>query len=480
MSAVTDYERGVYASSAYAGELRLGTIEKDASGGHGHFDAEDVRGSKILRMFLQEDFNTVLDVGAGALEHARILSEAGKTVDTIDYGTSDYAAKRKDDIRVRQQYVRDFNDAVFPELYDAVWCSHMLEHQLNPNIFLKKLFGVVKEGGIVAVVVPPRKPFIVDGHVSLWNAGLVLYHFVLAGNDCSQDVQILQYDYNIGVIVRKRSIPTDQWPKDLCMDTGDLKKLSKFFPADLKIAKNSNGDIFKYPHAPRDSLKIAILIPARFNSSRFPGKALHRLNGVPMAELVYNRCRGVGFDTFLVSDDERICKLVAHSVMTEASCENGTARCAQAAKELTQYDAFINVQGDMPDITVDIIQEVARALLEDELVTAYTTMLETERRNPNSVKLIHNGRHAIWSCRAALNYGDHHLGIYGYRKHTLASYETLPECKAERDEGLEQLRWLNAGYRMRAVPVEFSGIEINSPGDAELWEAKNGNSVHCA
>lgn len=218
------------------------------------------------------------------------------------------------------------------------------------------------------------------------------------------------------------------------------------------------------------SPKIAILVPARYNSSRFPGKALHKLGGIPMAQLVYSKCVSSGFDTFLVSDDERICGLVERSIITSSTCENGTARCAEASQQLGTYDAFINVQGDMPDISVDIIKAVAEALRSHTLVTAYTTLSESERQNPNSVKLIHNGTHAIWACRAAISYGDQHIGVYGYHKNVLTTYAKLPTCTAELREGLEQLRWLNAGYKMHVVPVLFSGIEINSPDDVIRWE----------
>ena len=278
VTAVEAYESVVYTSSAHTGNLRLGTVEREASGANGRFAPEAVRGERILQELLTREFQTVLDIGAGALEHSSILIDAGKTVDTCDFGTSDYARVRRASTQVRKEYIGDFNDLEFPDKYDAVWCSHILEHQVNPNLFLRKLHTVVKDDGIIAIVVPPRKPFIVDGHVSLWNAGLLMYHLVLAGFDCSRDVWIRQYDYNIGVIVRKRNIPPDVFPRDLCMDTGDLQKLAKFFPADLDMSKGSNGDIFAYP---RDtsvaSMKIAILIPARYNSTRFPGKHDRRL-----------------------------------------------------------------------------------------------------------------------------------------------------------------------------------------------------------
>ena len=92
---------------------------------------------------------------------------------------------------------------------------------------------------ICQLLVPPRKPFIVGGHVTLWNAGLVLYNLILAGFDCSEYCDILQYDYNIGIIIKKKTIK--QLPNDLSMDKGDIEKLSKYFPFDAK--HDFNGDI---------------------------------------------------------------------------------------------------------------------------------------------------------------------------------------------------------------------------------------------
>lgn len=219
------------------------------------------------------------------------------------------------------------------------------------------------------------------------------------------------------------------------------------------------------------TLKIAILIPARFNSTRFPGKALHELDGTPMAKLVFQRCSCTGLDTFLVSDDKRICDLAGkRGLLTSQYCENGTARCAEAAQKLTDYDAFINVQGDMPDVTVDIIHKIANALQTSELVTAYTKMTTNELSNPNSVKLIHNNDHAIWMCRAPLTYGDRHIGIYGYSRLMLETYSKLPQSIPEKQEGLEQLRWLQARLTMKIIEVEFNGVEINEPRDVLIWE----------
>ena len=219
-----------------------------------------------------------------------------------------------------------------------------------------------------------------------------------------------------------------------------------------------------------DKLRIAILIPARYGSTRFPGKALARLHGVPMAKLVYDRCKRSGFDTYLLSDDERICNLVEQSIMTGSSCENGTERCAEAALRLDKYDAFINVQGDLPDITSEIIHSVAAGLRRYELVTAFTKMDELFRASPHTVKLVHNNSLAHWFCRAPLKYGDQHIGVYGYHRTLLLEYPRLTRSVPEVVESLEQLRWLSAGYRMKVVEVSFFGVEINCPEDVQLWE----------
>lgn len=121
-------------------------------------------------------------------------------------------------------------------------CCHILEHQLNVGLFLNKIKSLLKEGGYLGIVVPPRKPFVVGGHVTLWNAGLVLYNLVLAGFDCSEECYIKQYDYNIGIIIKKKTII--DMLKNLSMDKGDIELLSKYFP--LEVKHNFNGDIMEF------------------------------------------------------------------------------------------------------------------------------------------------------------------------------------------------------------------------------------------
>lgn len=113
-----------------------------------------------------------------------------------------------------------------PQPLDGLWASHVLEHQPNPNLFLKKCFNDLRPGGVLAVTVPPLKHKIVGGHLALWNPGILLYHLILAGFDCRK-ARLASYGYNISALVRKE--PADL-PTDLHYDGGDIGKLAHLFP----------------------------------------------------------------------------------------------------------------------------------------------------------------------------------------------------------------------------------------------------------
>lgn len=230
-----------YKSSTISENATLGTIESDATGLNGKFDSEPFRGFKILEKLLEYDFKTVLDVGAGGFQHSQKLIDNDRIVDAVDFGESVYYEKGNTK-GIRNLYLGDFNKLKFDYTYEAIWCSHILEHQLNVNQFLKKINDLLDEGGVLGIVVPPRKPFIVGGHLSLWNAGLLLYNLVMAGFDCSKNCHILQYDYNIGIVIKKKSI--ESFPDNLTMDKGDLKKLQSFFP--FNVEHGFNGDILEF------------------------------------------------------------------------------------------------------------------------------------------------------------------------------------------------------------------------------------------
>lgn len=131
---------------------------------------------------------------------------------------------------------RDYNDTLLLP-FDAIWCAHCLEHQRNVGAFLDKVFKDLKEGGLLCITVPPRKDNIVGGHLSLWNAGLLLYNLILAGFDCSQ-ARVMRDGYNITVMVRKKAAKLP----NLDMDNGDIEKIAHFFPFDAVHGFDGNID----------------------------------------------------------------------------------------------------------------------------------------------------------------------------------------------------------------------------------------------
>ena len=221
-------------------------------------------------------------------------------------------------------------------------------------------------------------------------------------------------------------------------------------------------------------MTTAILIPARYESTRFPGKVMAKLNGVPMIEHIYNKCAATGLDTYVLTDNQEVYNyLGANKCLWTTEAENGTERCMQVIDEVLDYDRYINVQGDMPDITESIIRKVEDELQRSDVSSCYTQMNFNDRLNPNSVKVIHSRGRAHWFLRASLMYGDHHLGIYGYNREAKIMYTASTKFPEEDIEKLEQLRWIQNDIRLGLVEVEFDGIEINTPEDLEKWQTKN-------
>lgn len=224
-------------------------------------------------------------------------------------------------------------------------------------------------------------------------------------------------------------------------------------------------------------MTTAILIPARFASTRLPGKMLADMGGVPLICYVYNKCAASGLDTYVLTDSDKIASVLpipsANIIHTRHDHENGTSRCMEAIENNLNYQKYINVQGDMPDITVDIIKAVEKKLDSFDIATAYTQMNHNHRADPSVVKMIHNGDFAHWFLRAGISYGDRHLGIYGYTKFASKLYAVAKKFAEEDIEKLEQLRWIQNAIKIGITPVEFDGIEINTPEDLKLWKIKN-------
>ena len=219
----------------------------------------------------------------------------------------------------------------------------------------------------------------------------------------------------------------------------------------------------------------AILIPARLESKRFPNKMLVDVGGIPLITHVYNKCSNLGYDVYVVTDSHLIAQTVPHHIMT-GHAENGTERCAQAMQQL-DYEKYINVQGDMIDVTPNMIRAAELGLEDYTVSTIYTDMPELQRKNPNTVKMISNAYEAHWFCRASLDYGYHHLGVYGYKKYMGEIYLNLAKYQEEEIEKLEQLRWIQHGIRIGAEYVKSSCMEINTPDDLIKWKSLNEEKI---
>lgn len=193
----------------------------------------------LYKLLCDYEFQTVLDVGAGGGEHARVLDEYGKEVWALDFGTSVYAQKNIASRKEVHNIYADFYEVQFDHQFDCIWASHVLEHQPNPGLFIQRCIELTKDGGVMAITVPPLKNEIVGGHLTLWNAGLLLYQLVFNGVDCS-DASILTHDYNVTVIVKNIKRAEVQ----LTYDQGDLDLLSNYFP-DF-VSEPFDGRLQKY------------------------------------------------------------------------------------------------------------------------------------------------------------------------------------------------------------------------------------------
>ena len=223
----------------------------------------------------------------------------------------------------------------------------------------------------------------------------------------------------------------------------------------------------------------AILIPARYGSTRYPAKPLAMLDGVPMIRRVYDACIASKIPTYVLTDNKTIAQCIQSAggkvYIDSKDYANGTERCAGAIKSslFDEYDNFINVQGDMPDVTIDIIEKVKWHLQHYPVTTVWTEMPEVKQNDPNSVKMVRAGDQCLWFGRGMTGYGNWHLGVYGYRRNALEMYPTLEIEKEETIEQLEQLRWLKNGWQIGCLSVQYNGVEINTPEDVNEWLNKH-------
>jgi len=239
-------------------------------------------------------------------------------------------------------------------------------------------------------------------------------------------------------------------------------------------------------------MNILGIIPARYASSRFPGKPLVVIAGKSMIQRVYEqaeKCAALA-DVMVATDDDRIFDHVINfggkAIMTGDQHQSGTDRCAEVASIHTAYNVIINIQGDEPYIEPEQISKLAACFTAPDVQIA--TLIkriknEQDLHNPNSPKVVINKlNEAIYFSRSALPHirGEQpenwlefysyfrHIGIYAYRADVLQQITKLEVSLLEKAEGLEQLRWIENGYRIKVAETEFETYAVDTPADLEL------------
>ena len=245
-------------------------------------------------------------------------------------------------------------------------------------------------------------------------------------------------------------------------------------------------------------MKYTAIIPARFASTRFPGKPLAILGGKPVIQRVYEQVASVLADVYVATDDDRIFQTVeafgGRAVMTRADHKSGTDRIEEAIEKIEEQGigsndhVIINVQGDEPFVQASQIETLCR-LFDDPQTQIGTLGKRFESmdavENPNSPKIVcDNKGFALYFSRSVTPYvrGRNrdewfaaypylkHLGIYAYRRKVLAEITRLPQSSLEVAESLEQLRWLQNGYRIRVGLTDVETVGIDTPEDLKRAE----------
>ncbi|RYD80686.1 MAG: 3-deoxy-manno-octulosonate cytidylyltransferase [Verrucomicrobiaceae bacterium] len=231
------------------------------------------------------------------------------------------------------------------------------------------------------------------------------------------------------------------------------------------------------------------MIPARFGSTRFPGKPLHPIAGKPLLQHVWERCKSAkGIAEVVVATDDRRIEETATSfgarvALTSPHHQSGTDRCAEVAARMDGITHVINVQGDEPLIDPDLVSELARTLTSEEsvqMITAANVFPDGEDvTNPNSVKVVLD-RHgnALYFSRSPIPFIRdtqttpfyRHQGIYGYSIRFLLDFVSWDQGLLERSEQLEQLRALENGAKIRVVITKHASIGVDSPSDVAAVE----------
>jgi 3-deoxy-manno-octulosonate cytidylyltransferase (CMP-KDO synthetase) len=230
--------------------------------------------------------------------------------------------------------------------------------------------------------------------------------------------------------------------------------------------------------------KVVGIIPARWGSTRFPGKPLHGIAGKPLIQHVWDRCVEAGcFDRIVIAtDDMRIAEVGfnfgAEVAVTAADHASGTDRIAEVARKLKKATIILNVQGDEPLVDPSLLRRLTRKLKDNlsiPIVTAATPVPLEESFSEHHVKVVFDRRgDALYFSRSSIPFrrgiGDvktyKHLGIYGYRRKALLDFVRMSPGALEQVEQLEQLRALENGLKIRVVVSEVNSIGVDTPEDA--------------
>jgi 3-deoxy-manno-octulosonate cytidylyltransferase (CMP-KDO synthetase) len=237
--------------------------------------------------------------------------------------------------------------------------------------------------------------------------------------------------------------------------------------------------------------KVVVVIPARYGSTRLPGKPLVSLAGQPMIQRVYERAKSAqNVDRVIVAtDDERIVKAVetfgGEARMTRLDHRTGTERVAEVAAHV-DGEIFVNVQGDEPLLDPVAVETAVRALLEgpQAAVSTVATPIRTpgDIMDPNAVKVVLDfDDNALYFSRAPIPWVRDtaskiqvrhlkHLGLYVFQRDALLEYPTFPQGELEKIEQLEQLRWLENGWKIRVAEVQHDAVSVDVPEDVARVE----------
>lgn len=235
----------------------------------------------------------------------------------------------------------------------------------------------------------------------------------------------------------------------------------------------------------------AIIIPARYASTRLPGKPLIKINGKTIIQWVYERAclSKLAQDVIIATDDERIFQSVqefgGHVKMTSSSHQSGSDRIAEIAKENPDIEIIVNVQGDEPLISPESIDNAINCLISDKDADISTLIREITSKeeilNPNIVKVItDNSGKALYFSRAAIPYEREagqtkfyaHIGLYAYKRNSLLKMTELKQTNLEKAECLEQLRALQNGMIIKTALVDYKPIGIDTPADLEEFKQR--------